>query len=179
MGTTKNSKKWESNATSTLPSVAKLPAESSLTSTTTLSPKPLKTSEPCAPVKKASATPAPVSTESSQTSCAKAATLPDTTALAASLFTAKNSLTKTLLRSTLSQVCFLWLIVDPTLMVRSFLSQLWFVRGWTESIAFLEKLLKAWMLFESAKLRVHRVVLRGHRLRLLLLVSCKLFCFVS
>merc|ERR1712117_51193 len=179
MGTTKNSKKWEANATSTLPSAAKLPAEWSSTSTTTSFPKPLKTSEPCAPAKKASATLAPVSTESFPTSCAKAATLPDTTALAASLFTAKNLLTKTLLRSTPSQVCFPWLIVDPTLMVRSFLSQLWFVLGWTESTAFLEKLLKAWMLFESAKLRVHRVVLRGHRLRLLLLVSCKLFCFVS
>merc|ERR1712157_167344 len=109
------------------------------------------------------------------TSCAKAVTSPDTTVLVVNQFMAKNLLMRTLLRSILSLVCCRWLIVDLILMVLSFLLLLWSAHGWMENIVFSERLLRVWMLSESARLRVVSLVLPGLLLRLLLLVNCKFF----
>merc|ERR1712166_222732 len=81
------------------PSVAKPPVESCSTCTMTPYQKPLRTSELSAPEKKVWATKAVHSTESFQVSCAKVATLPE---------------------STLDQVSCQWPTADQTPTVASF-----------------------------------------------------------
>merc|ERR1712014_231666 len=104
---------------------------------------PPKTSEPCALAKRVLATPTLLSTESSLNSCCKVVTSPEVTELVADLSTVRSLLTRTLPRSTRSQVCCPWPtpVQTPTALNSS--SPLCHAHGWTVSTLSLVRLLTA------------------------------------
>lgn len=117
-----------------------------------------RTSAPCVPARKDSATRAQHSTVSSRTSCAKEVISPTTTARAANPYTETSSPTRTSPWSTPDPVSCLWRTPDPTLTVPNSSSPPLKLPGWITGTWCSAVWSKVWKSSRISNLWVHSLV---------------------